>query len=282
MKWFKFYGQDFLTDSKIGSLNPLQKLMWVVLLSVASQDEEKTGIIKFLTESRLKELCGITDNPYNDDWLRTNETLVTFCNMGLVTMPDKDTIIINNYNEHQTENQSSAERVRAYRDRQKAKIEAKTNVTPVTNVTLQKVKTVTLDKNRIDKNNKEINKENKPSSKITYLIELPLEDVDEFTKNFVINKSRLISKGKEVYDSLISRGKTHTYTDYKALMRNILRRDFGERKIQLQTADNIPNVAPIVPPTPEELARTERIKSEMREKWGKKHPTEGGQANVIR
>lgn len=272
MKWFKFYGQDFLTDSKVGSLNPLQKLMWVVLLSIASQDEEKTGVIKFLSESRLKELSGITDNPYNDDWSRTNETLVTFCNMGLVTMPDKDTIVINNYNKLQTENQSGAERVRAYRERQKAQNEAKSSVTPVTNVTLRKVKSVTLDKNRIDKNNKEIYKENeKPFSKIIYLTSLPEEDITEFTQNFTISRKQLIDKCKQVYDSLISRGKTQTYKDYKALMRNIVRRDFGERKTVLQTADFIPNVEPLTPPTAEERARTEKIKADMRARWGGKH-----------
>ena len=94
MKWFKFYGQDFQTDPKIGYLTTPQKLMWVNLLCIASQDENHSGIIKFLTESHLRSVSGILDSPSNDDWDQSQNTFETFEKLGLIERPDEDTIII--------------------------------------------------------------------------------------------------------------------------------------------------------------------------------------------
>ena len=138
MKWFKFYGQDFLTDSKLSGLNPFQRLMWVVLLCMASQDEKKTGILKFFDEKRLVELSGLNYNDMESMYgMKRNVTLETFCNMGLVTWLDTTTLHVTNYNRKQTQNATSTERVAAWRASKKAPIHNKTYVTDVTNVTLQ-------------------------------------------------------------------------------------------------------------------------------------------------
>ena len=150
MKWFKFYGQDFLTDSKLGSLHPLQRLMWVGLLCIASQDDKKTGIIKFLTEDRLMDLCGVRLEDLEACNVKQYVTLETFCNMRLVTCPDKNTFIITNYNKKQTQSSTSTERVAEWRVRNRAIKSNYYNETDVTNVTLQSNSRV--DKNRIDKN----------------------------------------------------------------------------------------------------------------------------------
>lgn len=241
MKWFKFYGQDFLTDSKIGALNPLQKLLWVVLLCIASQDEEKTGIIKFLTEERLKELAGITDNPFNDDWQRTNETLETFCNMGLVSMPDQETIIIVNYEKMQQQNMTSTERVQAFRARQKDKIEAKKIETHETKKRFHETQNETLDKNRKeeDKNNiKEINKE-KVSASINYLKNIPKEDLKEFSDAYLVDFSGIIKKAQDLVNYCEMHGKR--YKNYKALLRNAISKDFKvrEKKVGMSASEMI-------------------------------------------
>lgn len=154
MKWFKFYGQDFLTDSKLGALNPLQRLMWVALLCVASQDEKRTGIIKFLTEDRLMDLCGIRVEDFENLGARYNVTLETFCNMGLVTCNKEDNeIIVTNFNLKQIQQSTSAERVANWRAKNKGemgKVIKNNRVTNVTNVMLQS--NGRIDKRRIEKN----------------------------------------------------------------------------------------------------------------------------------
>jgi len=167
MKWFKFYGQDFLTDSKLGALNPLQKLMWVGLLCIASQDDKRTGIIKFLTEDRLMDLCGIRLQDFEAFGCNTYVTLETFCNMGLVTRIDKDTIIVTKFQEKQTQSGTSTERVAAWRNKKKLEYKPLNNVTSnmlhETNVTLHETLHVTADKNGIDKNKEsEVDKSTSP------------------------------------------------------------------------------------------------------------------------
>lgn len=147
MKWFKFYGQDFQTDTKIGFLNPLQKLMWINLLCIASQDEEHSGILEFVSEEHLKAISGITDNQFNDDWDRTTGTLKLFEEMGLIEKRGKNAIIIKNFKEKQDTNLTDAERSKRYREKQKI----------VTKVTQSSQDSHTrIDKNRIDKNTKYI------------------------------------------------------------------------------------------------------------------------------
>lgn len=151
MKWFKFYGQDYLTDSKLGSLNPFQRLMWVTLLCIASQDETKSGVIKHLSESRLVALSGLDyEDMLSMYGMQQNVTLETFCNMGLVTRIDENTIVITNYHKKQTEQSTSSERVAAWRERNKAKTSKVDEVTKETDVTLQSNGRV--DKKRVDKN----------------------------------------------------------------------------------------------------------------------------------
>ncbi len=148
MRWFKFYGQDFLTDSRVGALHPLQKLMWVSLLCIASQDDARTGEIKFLTEDRLMDLCGITLEDLQVSGVKQHVTLETFCNMGLVSMPDENTLIVTNFYKKQTEQSTSTERVRDWRARKQAVSQEKKDVTHETNVMLQS--NGRIEENRID------------------------------------------------------------------------------------------------------------------------------------
>jgi len=139
MKWFKFYGQDFLTDTKLSGLNPYQRLMWVTLLCIASQDETKSGVLKYFDEKRLVELSGLNyDDMESMYGTKPGVTIVTFCNMGLVTRLDTETLLVTNYHKKQTQQSTSAERVASWRANKTGKKQTKVGVTDVTNVTLQR------------------------------------------------------------------------------------------------------------------------------------------------
>lgn len=154
MKWFKFYGQDFLTDSKLSGLNPYQRLMWVVLLCMASQDDKKSGILPFFSEARLVALSGLNyDDMESMYGMKQDVTIETFCNMGIVKWLNKNTLLVTNYHQKQTQQSTSTERVADYRLRIKAKKQDRPNVTNETNVTLQsnnRVEESRVDKIRID------------------------------------------------------------------------------------------------------------------------------------
>ena len=167
MKWFKFYGQDFQTDPKIGYLTTPQKLMWVNLLCIASQDENHSGIIKFLTESHLRSVSGILDSPSNDDWDQSQNTFETFEKLGLIERPDEDTIIIPKFKEKQETQLTDAERAKKYRENKKNEANSDIRHEIVTQPSQERH--VRIDKNRIyintiapKKSERSLLKENQP------------------------------------------------------------------------------------------------------------------------
>lgn len=227
MKWFKFYGQDFLTDSKLGSLNPYQRLMWVTLLCVASQDEEKSGVLKFMKESRIVALSGIhyedLDSMYG---IREGDTFSIFEELGLISFPDEKTLVIVNYSRKQNENMTGAERMSALRARKNALYEP--SVTQSDNVTSQSDKSVTLEETReeekrIDK--REIREEKKDSS-INFLRNLGEEAIQEFTERFDASEKQIRSKADDLANYCEAKGKK--YKNYKSFLVNALKKDFKE------------------------------------------------------
>lgn len=62
---------------------------------------------------------------------------------------------------------------------------------------------------------------------IAYLSNIPPEDLEEFIQKFKCNKAQVQSKANSIVDYCKSSRKK--YEDYKATLRNWLRRDFGER-----------------------------------------------------
>lgn len=150
MKWFKFYGQDFLTDPKLIGMDPLVKHIWVVLLCLA----DETGNIRHLREYDLLRLAGTTDA---SDYERTKGCLKIFEELEMITI-DNNMITIKNFLKRQKQNLSGYERVKKYR--QKKKNEAKNDNKMIThdNVINDNAR---IDKNRIDKNKKENNTKEK-------------------------------------------------------------------------------------------------------------------------
>lgn len=220
MKWFKFYGQDYLTDSKLGSLNPFQRLMWVTLLCIASQDENKSGVLKHINEARVMALSGLNYEDMESMYgVQQNETLETFCNMGLVTWINKDTLLIKNYNKKQTQQSTSTERVAAWRERNQAKDSHTQHVTDETNVTLQSNGRV--DKNRLDKREER----EKPESSINFLKNIPTALIEELKTSINCSEQQIKSKATDLILYCEANGKR--YKNYKAFLINALRKDFG-------------------------------------------------------
>lgn len=147
-KWFKFYGQEYLSDPKIGRLTPQERSCWVTLLCIASMSD---GVVKFLTVEDLLQKAGIVWDPYcPDEWERGLGVLNKFQNLEMISCSENGDIMILNWEKRQETNLTGAERVRNFRERQKNK-ENKGQNGDVT----RKVTKVTLDKNRIDKNREE-------------------------------------------------------------------------------------------------------------------------------
>lgn len=68
MKWFKFYGQDFLTDPKIKTLSIFESQCWIILMCLANA-EDKEGVIGFVSEHELMLSAKIeSDSPF---WYET-------------------------------------------------------------------------------------------------------------------------------------------------------------------------------------------------------------------
>lgn len=82
--------------------------------------------------------------------------------------------------------------------------------------------------------NKEIKKERENKS-LTYLENLPEEDVMYFTATWDLTKSQLLKKAQQLMDYCLSHDKK--YKDYKAFLRSAVRRDFKLRPFAEPTVE---------------------------------------------
>lgn len=165
MRWFKFYGQDFLTDSKLMDFNCVERLLWVYILSIANA-EDKNGIIPHLTEEKLFRYANISseeDRKLGKGILQKlidNKMLkmITDDDNKMITDDDNDDnkYLVINWKKLQNKNLSGYERVKKYRSK-KARIinlninkhdNTNDNVHDNTNDNINKTR---LDKTRLDK-----------------------------------------------------------------------------------------------------------------------------------
>lgn len=71
------------------------------------------------------------------------------------------------------------------------------------------------------------NREKKDYNSLSYLKKIPEADIKEFEEKFKVEKSNIITKANALYDYCEAKGKR--YKNYKSLLANALRKDFGER-----------------------------------------------------
>jgi len=116
--WFKFYGQEYLSDPKMLSLNAVEKALWLTLLCLASSSEEE-GVIKYIDEEKIMNLTGLT----NEEKEANKNFLSKFEKLKMIKVEkddDETTIIILNF-EKRNSPLSPYERLKNYRERKKIK-----------------------------------------------------------------------------------------------------------------------------------------------------------------
>ena len=115
MKWFKFYGQDFLTDPKILQLGSNDRSCWITLLCYASINDN--GVITFLSEHQLMVSAGL--EPTFEEWDRTVGVLERLSKLGMITVGDNGMITVLNWHKRQETNLSGYERVKRWREKKR-------------------------------------------------------------------------------------------------------------------------------------------------------------------
>lgn len=159
MKWFKFYGQDWLTDTKIISLRIEERLCFLTLLCLAST-EDKGGQVSNCDEEMIIRLTQLYENPYDTDneVSRARGFLKNLENMGMITMITNDntgrySCVINKFQERQSSNLTGYERVKKYRENQKNSVTKPKSKRVINDNVGDVIKdNARIDKNRIEKN----------------------------------------------------------------------------------------------------------------------------------
>ena len=117
--WFKFYGSEYLSDPKIGSLSPQERSCWITLLCMAGTSSDP-GIIEYLTVEVLLQKSGISFDPYRpEEWERCLGILKRLEKLKMIGLKEDGSIEVLNWCKRQETNLTAAERAKSYRDRMK-------------------------------------------------------------------------------------------------------------------------------------------------------------------
>ena len=114
MKWFKFYGQDYLCDPKILALSASERSCWITLLSYGSISDN--GMITFLDEEQLMRQSGVST--IGEEWDRTSGVLKKLEKLKMITL-DNEVITILNWQKRQETSLTGYERVKRYREKKR-------------------------------------------------------------------------------------------------------------------------------------------------------------------
>lgn len=214
--WFKFYGSEYLSDTKIASLSASERSCWITLLCLAGNSNEG-GMIRYLTIEVLLEKSGIKFNPFEteDEWNNCFCVLSKLEKMKMIKLHDEGEVEILNWGKRQETTLTNSERQAKYRENKKSNEK-------VTGVTTK----VTLEKKRIEERRRE-KKEEGGNRSILYLENIPEEDIQEIYKTYEISTQAIKDKAKAIVDYCKSRGKR--YSDYKATLRVWISKDFKKR-----------------------------------------------------
>ena len=218
MRWFKFYGQDWLTDLKVRKLSLEDKMCFITLLCLASTADEG-GLVRNCDEFTLIELSNLRQNPYDDDneYNRALGCLKRYEALQIVTLHDNGDVTVNNFERRQGENLSNAERQKNYRERLKTKPKERND----SNITRYNDSNARVEENRIEKNR--VEEKTEPS--LSFLEVLPEELKASLSEKYQISPKGIQSKATDLL--LYCKQKGKVYKDYKAFLENALRKDKG-------------------------------------------------------
>lgn len=115
--WFKFYGQDWLTDGKILRLGVEDRLCYIAILCLASASDEQ-GVIHGYDEDTIIRLAAIPDAPTLDTnpFDEARGCLKRFEALGMITIHDNEMITVVRFTERQNVALTGYERLKRYRD----------------------------------------------------------------------------------------------------------------------------------------------------------------------
>lgn len=210
MEWFKFYGQDWLTDVRINRMRIEDRLIYIAMLCLAAASKER-GTIFGVTEDDLIRAAHIPDAPTADSNPYENAAgcLSRYERNGTVTVrrygddPTVTDIVINAFSTRQEAHLTNAERQKRYRDKAKLSRNTQRNDRNV-RVTTK----VTLDKSRVDKRRKD--NTTAPSADVSEVINLFKEVNPSYQRLFGMPPQRsaaerlLKTHGMEKLSSMIS------------------------------------------------------------------------------
>lgn len=155
-RWFKFYGQDWLTDPKVLGLTPIDRLCFITLLCLASSSDYEDNRITGLTDEGLLSLTHIIPSAKNiAEWEKYLGVLGRLNDNEMITRKSNGDVIVTNFLKRQGGSMSGYERLKKYRE--KKKMEAKNTVTKPKNnddnemITENDTEMITTDKIRVDK-----------------------------------------------------------------------------------------------------------------------------------
>ena len=176
MKWFKLYGQDYLSDPKMLSLIASERSCWLTLLCYSSINDN--GMITFLSEQQLMMQAGI--DIQSDEWNKTVGVLNKLEKLNIIDI-DNGLITVKNWKKRQETSLTSYERVKRHREKKRLDNEK-----------------ITLEENRIEKNRRDNTNtaEDKPlrveekHNKLGSEIIKALEEVDPKNKKYYGNTTQ--------------------------------------------------------------------------------------------
>lgn len=149
-QWYKFYGGEYLADTKIATLSAQERSCWITLLCLASTSTIP-GVVEFLTVEVLLNKSGIIFDPLHpEDWDKAISVLQKFERMKMIEIGDNGLITILNWERRQESPLSVTERVRKYRAKIREKYEDVTIGNDGNENDNDRVEENRIDKNRIE------------------------------------------------------------------------------------------------------------------------------------
>ena len=221
-QWFKFYGGEYLSDTKIATFSAQERSCWVTVMCLASV-ATIPGIIEFLTVEVLLKKSGIECDPYDlTGWENSLLILKKFENMRMIQTHENGKIEVLNWAKRQEHPMTVTERVRKYRVKTRLEFKNETDVTKCN-------ESETTEENRIEENRIEKNREKDTrNTKEIYgefeNVKLRKEEIEKLIEKMGERNTRVMVEKLSAY--IASKGKK--YVSHYATILNWARREVDD------------------------------------------------------
>lgn len=151
--WFKFWGDDWLTDTKVIELSAVDRNCFLTIMCLANR-ENNNGKIKYCGENTIIKLTHLTP----EEQEKATGIMQRLDDNAMITLVRNnsnnniDFIVVNNFEKRQSRQQTGYERVKKCREKKR---ENRTLQNSVINDNERDNKMITSEKNRVEKKRKE-------------------------------------------------------------------------------------------------------------------------------